>query len=58
MTNRRDFLKHGLAFGAGSFLLGMPSDLLAKNDLIKLTILFRTMTQNIPDLAVQPEERH
>jgi 5'-nucleotidase len=39
MTNRRDFLKHGLAFGAGSFLLGMPSDLLAKNDLIKLTIL-------------------
>lgn len=39
MTNRRDFLKQGLAFGAGSFLMGLPSELMAKSDLIKLTIL-------------------
>jgi 5'-nucleotidase len=39
MTNRRDFLKQGFALGAGSLILGMPQSLLAKSDLVKLTIL-------------------
>ncbi len=39
MTNRRDFLKQGFALGAGSLILGMPQTLLAKSDLVKLTIL-------------------
>ena len=39
MNNRRDFLKQGFALGAGSLLLGWPELLIAKNDLVKLTIL-------------------
>lgn len=39
MSKRRDFLKQGLALGAGSLLFGLPENLFAKNDLIKLTIL-------------------
>jgi len=39
MNNRRDFLKQGFALGAGSLLLGWPELLMAKNDLVKLTIL-------------------
>lgn len=39
MTKRRDFLKQGLALGAGSLLFGLPENLFAKSDLVKLTIL-------------------
>jgi 5'-nucleotidase len=39
MNNRRDFLKQGFALGTGSLLLGWPELLMAKNDLVKLTIL-------------------
>ena len=39
MSNRRDFLKQGLALGAGTLFFGIPENLLAKNDLVKLTLL-------------------
>jgi 5'-nucleotidase len=40
MSNRRDFLKDSLLFGAGSILLGsLPQEVLAARDLVKISVL-------------------